>query len=197
MSTHLKGMRMNVIDRSKRRQAWRSRAACADPEVSTDRDVFFPPNEAGTGVSDAAKAVCAECPVAGDCLWLALVERCPDGIFGGLTSAERRHLLERTPGLAVALRVIYVAEQLPDWITHRDMARMCIGDGSRQLRPVWGIRQAPGGERVRGGRWVKNELVAWALELVTTWSTSEDCPPSMAVRIRTELDRFPQLAVSA
>ncbi|MGB3676288.1 MAG: WhiB family transcriptional regulator [Candidatus Nanopelagicales bacterium] len=188
---------MNVIDRSKRRQAWRSRAACADPEVSPDREVFFPPNEAGSGVSDAAKAVCAECPVAGDCLWLALVERCPDGIFGGLTSAERRHLLERTPGLAVALRVIYVAEQLPDWITHRDMARMCIGDGSRQLRPVWGIRHGPAGERVRGGRWIKNELVAWALELVTTWSTSDDCPPSMAERIRSELDRFPQLAVSA
>ena len=188
---------MNVIDRSKRRQAWRSRAACADPERSPDRRVFFPPNEALPGACEAAKTVCAECPVAGDCLWLALVERAADGVFGGLASPERRHLLERTPGLAIALRVIYVAGQLPDWITHQDMATMCIGAGSKQLRPVWAIRHPPGGERVRGGRWIKGELVAWALELVVGWTEGGDCPPALAARGRQELGRFPQMKVCA
>ncbi|MGB3675132.1 MAG: WhiB family transcriptional regulator [Candidatus Nanopelagicales bacterium] len=188
---------MNVIDRSKRRQAWRSSAACADPEMSPDRRVFFPPNEASPGACEAAKSVCAQCPVAGDCLWLALVERAPDGIFGGLTSPERRYLLERTPGLAIALRVIYVADQLPDWITHHDMATMSIGAGSHQLRPVWAIRQPPRGGRVRGGRWIKDELMAWALSLVATWSQSDDCPHGLAERVRRELERFPHVAVCA
>ncbi len=188
---------MNVIDRSKRRQAWRTSAACADPALSPDRRVFFPSNEASPCACDAAKAVCAQCPVAGDCLWLALVERATDGVFGGLASSERRHLLERTPGLAIALRVMYVADQLPEWITHQDMATMCIGAGSKQLRPVWAIRQPPSGNRVRGGRWTKDELLAWALNLVAGWTQRDDCPPALAERIRRELERFPQLVVCA
>jgi WhiB family redox-sensing transcriptional regulator len=182
-----------VLDRSKRRQAWRSVAVCSDPGLVSDREVFFPPNEGSPTAGDAAKAICAVCPVAGDCLWLALVERCPDGIFGGLTSPERRHMLERTPGLAIALRVMYVADQLPEWITHKEMARMQIGEGSRQLRPVWEIRHPPGGERVRGGRWIRDELVAWAVAFVADWAEGGDCPDGLAERIRFELSRFEYL----
>ena len=197
MFNDLKGSKMNVLDRSKRRQAWRSSAACADPELSPDRRVFFPPNETLPGACEPAKSVCAQCPVAGDCLWLALVERPADGVFGGLASPERRHLLERTPGLAIALRVIYVADQLPEWITHQDMATMCIGAGSKQLRPVWAIRHPPSGDRVRGGRWIKDELMAWALNLVVGWTQGDDCPPPLADRVRRELARFPQMVVCA
>ena len=133
----------------------------------------------------------------GSCLWLALVERASDGVFGGLSSSARRHLLERTPGLAIALRVIYVADLLPEWITHQDMATMCIGAGSKQLRPVWAIRHPPSGSRVRGGRWTKDELLAWAINLVTGWTQSDDCPLALADRIRREVKRFPQLVVCA
>ena len=72
---------------------WRDRAACRD----VDPEVFFPVAEAGAVFEQqvaAAKAVCAGCPVRAECLDKALA-RIPDGIAGGLTSAERRRVVRQ------------------------------------------------------------------------------------------------------
>jgi WhiB family redox-sensing transcriptional regulator len=65
---------------------WRAKAACADYPDET----FFPhPND------DArlAKRICAECPVAKECLTYALGAREPWGVWGGLTEQERRAIM--------------------------------------------------------------------------------------------------------
>jgi WhiB family transcriptional regulator, redox-sensing transcriptional regulator len=63
---------------------WREGAACADrPEV----DFFAGPDRKAEIVR--AKAVCASCPVADDCLAFGIETNQPDGIWGGYTSKER------------------------------------------------------------------------------------------------------------
>lgn len=69
---------------------WLSRAACR----GADTHMFFP---VGIGddaklQTDAAKAVCTECPVRSPCLaWaMAIPQLC--GIFGGFTEDERHAL---------------------------------------------------------------------------------------------------------
>jgi WhiB family transcriptional regulator, redox-sensing transcriptional regulator len=69
---------------------WQQAAACKD---TPDPDVFFP----GKGEDgEAAKRVCAGCPVIGECLEFALATmRAPErdhGVYGGLTPAERARL---------------------------------------------------------------------------------------------------------
>jgi WhiB family redox-sensing transcriptional regulator len=57
-----------------------------------DTSVFFPVSENG---GSAAKAICAECPVAGQCLEYAIQTHQPDGIWGGLSAIERHRLVRR------------------------------------------------------------------------------------------------------
>jgi WhiB family redox-sensing transcriptional regulator len=69
---------------------WQQDAACKD---TPDPEVFFP----GKGEhGEAAKRVCAGCPVIGECLEFALATmRAPErdhGVYGGLTPAERARL---------------------------------------------------------------------------------------------------------
>ncbi|MEV6124410.1 WhiB family transcriptional regulator [Streptomyces sp. NPDC052077] len=64
------------------RADWRTAAAC----TSTDAPAFFALHP------DTAKAVCARCPVRAECLHDALATDAPDGVWGGLTIAERRAL---------------------------------------------------------------------------------------------------------
>lgn len=45
---------------------------------------------------ERAKAICAECDVAIECLHFALDAREQHGIWGGTTEAERRSLLAKT-----------------------------------------------------------------------------------------------------
>jgi WhiB family transcriptional regulator, redox-sensing transcriptional regulator len=81
---------------------WQRDAACKD---TPDPDVFFP----GKGDDgEAAKQVCAGCPVIGECLEFALATMPPGdrdhGVYGGLTPAERARLrggpvLHRAPRL--------------------------------------------------------------------------------------------------
>ncbi len=68
--------------------SWRRQAACRD----MDTDVFFPLSDEEAG---PAKAVCATCPVRAECLEFAMTTRQPDGVWGGLTEAERRRLRRR------------------------------------------------------------------------------------------------------
>ena len=77
---------------------FRHRAACRSQDV--DPEVFFPVAEAGPELArqvEAAKAVCAGCPVRSACLAWAL-EHQPDGIAGGLTEQERRQENARRRG---------------------------------------------------------------------------------------------------
>lgn len=66
-------------------QEWQDLAACREVPV----EMFFPPAEQE---SEVAKAVCADCTVRQPCLEFALGEAERFGIWGGLTSQERRSL---------------------------------------------------------------------------------------------------------
>lgn len=64
---------------------WREDAACLSA-----RDVnFFPDREDSVAVA-RAKAVCASCPVASECLSWSIETNQVDGIWGGHTPKERR-----------------------------------------------------------------------------------------------------------
>lgn len=72
--------------------AWTDLAACRGPGV--DPELFFPVSEYGPAVRQVAvaKAICARCPVASDCLVWALRAGEAAGIWGGTTPEERREL---------------------------------------------------------------------------------------------------------
>lgn len=69
---------------------WQADAVCAQ----TDPDAFFPDSEQPSHQVRDAKAVCAGCPVRLECLEAGMGE--PFGIWGGLTSPERRRLRRST-----------------------------------------------------------------------------------------------------
>lgn len=87
-------------------QQWQDLAACRDIAV----ELFFPPAEQE---SDIAKAVCSNCTVREPCLDFALAEGERFGIWGGLTSQERRSVAakRRKAGLTVQA----LAEPLPPY----------------------------------------------------------------------------------
>jgi WhiB family redox-sensing transcriptional regulator len=75
---------------------WTGRAACR--ARGTDPELFFPVSETGLAAHRQvaqAKAVCARCPVADQCLDWAVRAGEPEGIWGGTTPAERRRLRRR------------------------------------------------------------------------------------------------------
>ncbi|WP_189220429.1 MULTISPECIES: WhiB family transcriptional regulator [Streptomyces] len=74
---------------------WLRHAAC----VGEDPDLFFPVGTSGPALDDiaAAKRICADCPVIGECLSWALGGGRVSGVWGGLSEDERAALL-RTAG---------------------------------------------------------------------------------------------------
>jgi WhiB family redox-sensing transcriptional regulator len=56
--------------------------------------MFFPP-QGDTATAEAAKAVCALCPVRPECRQYALAAREGFGIWGGLDAAERESIARR------------------------------------------------------------------------------------------------------
>ena len=74
------------------RQPWIDRAACN----GLNPDLFVP--EKGQ-TSGPARRVCAVCPVAAECLDMALEQNLQFGIFGGMSARERRRE-RRVRGLA-------------------------------------------------------------------------------------------------
>ena len=68
-------------------------AACQGADTS----VFFPVSDTFAG---EAKAICAQCPVAEQCLEYALETHQSDGVWGGLTAVERHRLIRRRQKLA-------------------------------------------------------------------------------------------------
>ncbi len=67
--------------------AWWTAAACLD----TATELWFPEGWEST-IRDEARAICAGCPVAHECLDYAVANRIEDGIWGGRTARERRLL---------------------------------------------------------------------------------------------------------
>ena len=65
-----------------------ARGKCADIAPST----FFPSD--GSGV-EAARRICADCPVKSECLEHALEHRIDHGVWGGCSERERRRILKR------------------------------------------------------------------------------------------------------
>lgn len=76
-----------------RKTTWRDLGACN----GEDPDLFAPDGTTGRWVEVIAdaKAVCARCPVAAECLEWALETRQNSVIYGGLTEDERKSLLRR------------------------------------------------------------------------------------------------------
>jgi WhiB family transcriptional regulator, redox-sensing transcriptional regulator len=74
-------------------EVWRTKAACA----SVAPDLFFPAGETGDALeqAEAAKAICAGCPVRSECLEFAIATRQQYGIWGGTTEVERRSIRRR------------------------------------------------------------------------------------------------------
>jgi len=70
---------------------WREAASCAS---LTDEVSFFPDAEDIAAIS-RAKAVCATCPVASECLSWAIETNQGEGIWGGHTPKERRAIRRR------------------------------------------------------------------------------------------------------
>lgn len=76
-----------------KRPEWMANASCRAEEPSQ----FFPDGSTGGWIPfiDAAKAICAACPVLAACREWALDTRQPYGIWGGLTEQERRRVHNR------------------------------------------------------------------------------------------------------
>jgi WhiB family redox-sensing transcriptional regulator len=78
--------------------SWRKLAACLDedPELfyPEQQEPLFYPEKQESYASQArrAKAICARCPVRLECLQVALAAKDQNGIWGGMTPAERRDL---------------------------------------------------------------------------------------------------------
>ncbi|MDQ6937310.1 MAG: WhiB family transcriptional regulator [Actinomycetota bacterium] len=81
---------------------WQARGACRGMNSNT---FFNPDNERGRAKRTreaSAKAVCARCPVAINCLDWALTVREPFGVWGGMTATEREELLAERKSFALA-----------------------------------------------------------------------------------------------
>jgi WhiB family redox-sensing transcriptional regulator len=76
---------------------WMRRGRCRD----MDPAIFFPNDGVGVQV---AQRICAECPVATECLEYALANRVDHGVWGGASERERRRLLRKRRVTAVASR---------------------------------------------------------------------------------------------
>ncbi|MFB7468364.1 WhiB family transcriptional regulator [Streptomyces sp. NPDC056224] len=83
---------------------WHAEAVCRRDEAG----LFFAPSKEPTAArlsrEEAAKRVCARCPVMVACREHALLQPEPYGVWGGLTAAERRVVLGRMRRRTAELR---------------------------------------------------------------------------------------------
>lgn len=82
-------MGLDVIDLTV--TPWREAAAC----LEVQNEVSFFPDKEDLGAIVKAKAICATCPVADECLSWAIETNQSEGIWGGHTAKERRRLRRR------------------------------------------------------------------------------------------------------
>jgi WhiB family redox-sensing transcriptional regulator len=80
---------------------WREHSLCRD----TSPELFFPIGTTGMALEQiaAAKAICAQCAAAPQCLEFALMTNQDSGIWGGLTEDERRQLRRERQAAAAAV----------------------------------------------------------------------------------------------
>ncbi len=78
-------------------EQWRVRAACQ----GLDPSIFYPSDDDELE-ADAAKAVCAVCPVQAECLEHALGSKEREGVWGGATERERRRIVRQRRRAAYA-----------------------------------------------------------------------------------------------
>jgi WhiB family transcriptional regulator, redox-sensing transcriptional regulator len=76
---------------------WMSQGKCR----TVDPETFFPSD--GVGVLRARK-ICAQCPVAAQCLEYALDNHIEHGVWGGCSERERRRLLRARRGTSLLVR---------------------------------------------------------------------------------------------
>jgi hypothetical protein len=69
--------------------SWHTQGACHGMDVEDADTVFFPLPRDHEAIAEA-KELCGWCPVRSDCLNFALENVLKEGIWGGLTEAERR-----------------------------------------------------------------------------------------------------------
>jgi WhiB family transcriptional regulator, redox-sensing transcriptional regulator len=122
-------------------QPWRAQAACR----TIDPALFFPDTDDDERL---AKAVCAGCPVQGECLLFAFETRESNGVWGGLNEQElrrarRRWLAEQRGGWADRFRAVIEAE---GW-THEEAARVL--DVGRSSVSHWVVGFYPLPPRIR------------------------------------------------
>lgn len=72
---------------------WRHNAVCREE----DPELFFPIGNSGPALLqiEEAKAVCRRCPVIEQCLQWALESGQDEGVWGGLSEADRRNMRRR------------------------------------------------------------------------------------------------------
>lgn len=73
---------------------WRAQGECVHAGV--DPDMFFPVNDDDPAAIAAAKDICVDCPVLDQCRAHALANGEQFGIWGGLSTAERREISARS-----------------------------------------------------------------------------------------------------
>ena len=73
-------------EKSKAEVRWRAMAACK----GIDSDIFF---SNFTKDADAARAICAKCPVKPDCLEYAIANKETEGIWGGTSEIQRKNIV--------------------------------------------------------------------------------------------------------
>jgi WhiB family redox-sensing transcriptional regulator len=80
---------------------WVRQARC----IGVDPELFFPVGSTGPALAqvEAAKAVCAMCPVRPECLQWALATGQDAGVWGGTSEEERRALRHIGPERVAAL----------------------------------------------------------------------------------------------
>ena len=74
---------------------WTEDAACKDLTPQKADQLFFP---ARGHSSDAGRALCSSCPVAQECLNMALEADAEFGIFGGVSARQRQALVKEQNG---------------------------------------------------------------------------------------------------
>lgn len=116
---------------------WREQAACA----GMDTEEFFPLGSSGPAraQTNQAKQVCAECPVAQQCLEFALSNAIDYGVFGGMSADERRRLGRDEPRANSPAREHEISQVLAlcdGGLSPRDAARrtrLC----AKTCREIW------------------------------------------------------------
>lgn len=80
---------IDIFEHLINRESWQAEGICRQVDIG---DMWFP--EKG-GSTKEAKAVCAACPVAAQCLEYALSHEERFGVWGGFSERERRQMKRR------------------------------------------------------------------------------------------------------